>query len=195
MTITLFTTLIGYMFTCSFTPGPGNILALNTTGQFGFKKSKFMLLGICTGYGVVQLLCTLAFYQLSHSLSFVLVLLKYVGSLYMVWLAYQIYRSHPESTISQKEPSFREGFLLQLVNIKIYFYISTLLAVYFIPHLPSLPMILLAGAFAVFVGSLATLIWAFLGHVLQKMYFQYYKRVNFVLAMFLLYCAGNIFLE
>ncbi|ELP58972.1 hypothetical protein F502_12636 [Clostridium pasteurianum DSM 525 = ATCC 6013] len=38
MSISVFGTMLGYMLVCSFTPGPGNILALNTTTQFGWQK-------------------------------------------------------------------------------------------------------------------------------------------------------------
>ena len=50
MTVTTLISLLLYMITCSFTPGPGNILALNTTSQYGWKESKRLILGICLGY-------------------------------------------------------------------------------------------------------------------------------------------------
>ena len=55
-----FTSLLGYMLVCSFTPGPGNILALNTTSTYGWKRSRLLILGICFGYATVQAICTSA---------------------------------------------------------------------------------------------------------------------------------------
>lgn len=41
-------------------------------------------------------------------------------------------------------------------------------------------------------GSAACLTWTFLGIKLQKIYFKYFRPINAVLGMFLLYCAFAI---
>lgn len=48
------------MLICSFTPGPGNILALNTTSTYGWKRSRTLILGICLGYAIVQTIGSIA---------------------------------------------------------------------------------------------------------------------------------------
>lgn len=65
MKITEIISLVVCMLVCSFTPGPGNILALNTTGTFGWKRSRPLILGICLGYAMVQTICSVALYQLN----------------------------------------------------------------------------------------------------------------------------------
>ena len=112
MSISMLGTLSCYMVISSFTPGPGNILAMNTTTRFGWKKGKRLILGICCGYFLVQMICTLALYSLNMVLSPVLSILKYIGVAYMVWLAIYIAVSHPETSHSNKAPSFSTGFLL-----------------------------------------------------------------------------------
>lgn len=184
--------LLGYMLVCSFTPGPGNILALNTTSTYGWKNSRRLLLGICAGYAVVQALCTLALCGLNQVFCSALELLRYVGGLYMVWLAVHIVRSRPQNAAAEGKPTFREGFLLQLVNVKIYFYISSLLTVYFIPNLSSWAALAGAGAFAVSIGCLACLAWAFLGSGMQALYHRHFSCINILLGLFLLYCAGSM---
>lgn len=185
-------TLIGYMLVCSFTPGPGNILALNTTSRYGWKKSLPLVLGICAGYALVQLLCTIALYELQSVFSAILEILKYVGGIYMIWLAIHMMRSKAEAPCDDKQPTFREGMLLQLVNVKIYFYIMTLLSVYFIPHLHTASGLILAGVVAVGIGSTASVIWAVLGAGLQELYQKYYRCINLVLGFFLIYCAWTM---
>lgn len=185
-------TLIGYMLVCSFTPGPGNILALNTTSRYGWKKSLPLVLGICAGYALVQLLCTIALYELQSIFSAILEILKYVGGIYMIWLALHMMRSKPETQCDDKQPTFREGMLLQLVNAKIYFYIMTLLSVYFIPHLHTASRLILAGVVAVGIGSTASVIWAVLGAGLQELYQKHYRFINIVLGFFLIYCAWTM---
>ena len=192
MTAAAFTSLLGYMLVCSFTPGPGNILALNTTSTYGWKQSCPLLLGICLGYALVQTICSVALYCLSQIFASVLNLLRVVGGIYMVWLAVHIFRSEPGNNGIQKDPTLLDGLLLQLVNVKIYFYISSLLSVYFIPNCDTILELALAGAFAVSIGSIACLTWAFLGVKLQRIYLRYFKPVNAVLGLFLLYCAWTI---
>jgi cysteine/O-acetylserine efflux protein len=192
MSISVFGTMLGYMLVCSFTPGPGNILALNTTTQFGWQKGKRLIFGICAGYASVQFVCTLAVYGLNAFLTPVLAVLKYIGSIYMLWLAVQIYRSKPLKDKNAGQASFREGFSLQFVNVKIYFYIMTLLMGYLVPYISTLPGLLLAGIGVVSVGSAACLTWAFLGIKLQHIYEKHYKSINSILSLFLLYCAWDI---
>lgn len=184
-------TLLGYMLVNSFTPGPGNILALNTISNLGWKKGKKLIWGICCGYACVQCLCTFAIYGLNTFLTPALSILKYIGGAYMIWLAIHIIRSKPESN-GTGEASFRTGFMLQLVNIKIYFYITTLLTVYLVPYFRQLPKLLFAGVGVIVIGSIASLTWAFLGIKMKIAYEKYYKSINFALGLFLLYCTFNI---
>lgn len=192
MSVSVFWTMLGYMIVCSFTPGPGNILALNTTTQFGWQKGKRLIFGICAGYACVQILCTLAVYGLNAFLTSVLVVLKYIGGIYMVWLAVHIFCSKPLKDNKDGQSSFREGFYLQFVNVKIYFYIITLLMVYLAPNISTLPGLLLAGAGVASVGGAACITWAFLGIKLQHIYEKHYKPINIILSLFLLYCAFDI---
>lgn len=192
MTTATLSTLIGYMLVCSFTPGPGNILALNATVCYGWQRSRRMIFGICAGYAAVQALCTVALYALGQTFELLLVVLPYLGGAYMVWLAVQIVRSRPGAEADGKRPSFWRGFLLQLVNVKIYFYILSLLSVYFLPAFPHATGLALAGAVAVSIGSAASVVWAFAGVKLQRVYRRYYRAINGVLGVFLLYCAWSI---
>ena len=192
MTISILGTLSCYMMISSFTPGPGNILAMNTTTRFGWKKGKNLILGICCGYLLVQMICTVILYSLNMVLSPVLSVLKYVGAIYMVWLAIHIAISRQGKDNTNETPSFLTGFLLQLVNVKIYFYISTLLTAYLIPYIKDLPALILAGVGVTIIGSTASLTWAFLGVKLQNIYSRHFRVINIILSLFLLYCAWGI---
>ncbi len=192
MTPSLLGTMLGYMTACSYTPGPGNILAMDTTTKFVWQQSRRLLSGICCGYLFVQFLCTAAIYGLSHILTPVLSAMKYIGFLYMLWLAFHIIRSRPQAAENIRMPTFRTGFLLQLVNVKIYLYIMTLLTVYLIPHIRGLIPLFAAGVCVVLFGSAACLVWAALGVQLQNVYTRHYKAINLIFGLFLLYCAWGI---
>lgn len=184
--------LLGYMLVCSFTPGPGNILALNTTSRYGWQRSRALILGICLGYGVVQAICSVILVQLGQMSAASLGFLKIAGSIYMIWLAIHMIWSKPGSQDVEWTPTFWNGLLLQLVNVKIYFYITTLLTAYFIPACDNVLELTIAGVFAVGIGSSACLTWAFLGTRLQGVYTRFFKQINMVLGLFLIYCAWTI---
>lgn len=192
MPVDIFILMFGYMLVSSFTPGPGNILALNTMMNYGWKKGKQLIMGIGLGYFVVQYICTVAVYFLSIYLKSVTMFIKYAGAIYLVWLAIHIILSKAENQSDNKKANFITGFLLQLVNVKIYFYCITLLSVYIVPYFESALYIILMGLFVILVGCSATLTWAFLGVKLQKFYMSHFKVCNIVLGLFLLYCAYTI---
>ena len=74
----------------AFTPGPGNILALNTVTNYGYKKGKPLFFGIFTGYYVVQILCAIFVYGVNSLLPNVMEVMKYIGAAYILWLAIHI---------------------------------------------------------------------------------------------------------
>lgn len=192
MPINILGAFIGYMLVSSFTPGPGNILALNTMVRYGWKKGKNLILGIGIGYATVQLICTIAVYGLNEHLTPALAVIKYVGAAYLVWLAIHIIRSQPETNSNHKNATFKTGFLMQLINVKIYFYIMTLLTAYIVPYYSTLALMLIAGIFVVIIGCAATMMWSFLGLKMQKIYIAHYISINILMGLFLMYCAFNI---
>lgn len=114
----------GFLFYCiinAFTPGPGNILALNTVTNYGLKKGRPLFSGIFAGYYVVQALCAIFVFGVSSFLPDILKILKYVGAVYIAWLAVHIAVSKPDISSDSGSASFTKSFMLQFVNIKIYY--------------------------------------------------------------------------
>ena len=183
--------LFGYMTICSFTPGPGNILSMTTMTSYGWQRGKILLFGIFTGYFVVQLICALGVYMLGQHLMTALNILKYVGAVYMLWLTVHIIRSKPYdgNAESTTKPSFWTGMLLQLVNVKIFMYGITAITGYIAPYNQSLFALVLTELIIAGYGCIASLAWAYLGLKIQKWYSKYYKPINWILGIFLLYCT------
>lgn len=85
-----------YCVVNAFTPGPGNILALNTVTNYGYKKGKPLFFGIFAGYYVVQILCAIFVYGVNSLLPNVMEVMKYIGAAYILWLAIHIAFSTPK---------------------------------------------------------------------------------------------------
>ena len=192
MPANMLVTMMVFMITGSFSPGPANILALNTMTQHGWKKGKIVLAGMYVGFFAVQYTCTFAIFGLSTYIHSALNILKYVGAAYMVYLGIKMIRSDPDNDSFDKKPSFGTGLFIQLLNAKSYFYTIALLSTYVVPFYPQLWQLLIFGAFAVGLGIAANMSWALAGIKLQKFYSKYYRPVNIILGIFLFYCAFNI---
>ncbi len=178
-----------YCLINAFTPGPGNILALNTVTNYGCKKGKPLFFGIFAGYYVVQVLCAVFVYGVSTFLPDVKDVLKYVGAAYILWLAVHIAASKPEQDEKSKSASFVKGFMLQFVNVKIYMFGITALTGFIVSYSTSFVVLLFFELIIATIGTIATCTWIGLGVVIQKFYLRHYRVVNIILALTLLECV------
>ncbi len=176
----------------AFTPGPGNILALNTVTNYGWKKGKPLFLGIFAGYYVVQLICAVFVYGVSTFLPGVLGVMKYVGAAYILWLAVHIAFSRPDRDNGEKSASFWKGFMLQFVNVKIYLFGITALTGYVTDYSTSLWVLVFFELVIATIGTIATSAWIGAGVAIQKVYLQHYRPINIILALTLLECVYSI---
>ena len=176
----------------AFTPGPGNILALNTVTNYGWKKGRPLFFGIFTGYYVVQLICAVFVFGIAAFLPSVLGVMKYIGAAYILWLAIHIALSKPEKDDDSRSASYMKGFLLQFVNVKIYLFGMTALTGYITDYYTSLTALVIAELFIATLGSFATLTWIGMGALIQKFYLKHYRIINILLALTLVECIISI---
>ena len=190
-----FNILISFLIYCvinAFTPGPGNILALNTVANYGWKKGRPLFFGIFVGYYSVQIICALIVYGVSTFLPSVLGIMKYIGAAYILWLAIHIAISKPEIGRSDKSASFMKGFMLQFVNIKIYLFGITALTGYITDYSTAFGILLLFELFIATIGSVATLTWIGMGMLIQSFYIKHFRIINIILSLSLLECVYSI---
>ena len=177
-----------YSMINAFTPGPGNILALNTVTNYGWKKGKPLFFGIFTGYYVVQILCAVFVFGVSTFLPMVLGVMKYIGAAYILWLAFHIAVSRPEENCVEKSASFTKGFFLQFVNVKIYLFGITALTGYITDFSTSFGVLFLFELVIATLGTIATTTWIGVGLLIQRVYQKYYRPINIILSFILLEC-------
>ncbi len=176
----------------AFTPGPGNILALNTVTNYGYKKGRPLFGGIFAGYYVVQMICAIFVFGVSTFLPDVLGIMKYIGAAYILWLAVHIAMSRPDTDSVEKSASFLKGFLLQFVNVKIYLFGITALTGYITDFSASLWVLILFEFIIATIGTVATLTWVGMGVLIQKVYQRHYRVINVILALTLLECVYSM---
>ena len=176
----------------AFTPGPGNILALNTVTNYGYKKGRPLYWGIFAGYYVVQVICAVFVFGVSTFLPDLLGIMKYIGAAYILWLAVHIALSKPTTDTVEKSASFLKGFLLQFVNVKIYLFGITALTGYVTEYSAALWVLLLFEMIIATIGTIATLTWIGMGVLIQRAYQKYYRLINIILALTLSECVYSM---
>ncbi len=173
----------------AFTPGPGNILALNTVTNYGYKKGRPLFWGIFAGYYVVQIICAVFVFGVSTFLPDMLGTMKYIGADDILWLAVHIALSKRTTRDTEKTASFIKGFLLQFVNVKIYLFGITALTGYITAYSVSFWVLFLFEIIIATIGTIATLTWVGMGVLIQKTYQKHYRVINIILALLLLECV------
>ena len=171
-----------YCVVNAFTPGPGNILALNTVTNYGYKKGKPLFFGIFAGYYVVQIICAIFVYGVNSLLPNVMGVMKYIGAAYIL----------KTSENTEQSASFLKGFMLQFVNVKIYMFGVTALTGYVVGYMSSFPALLFFELVIATIGTIATCTWVGLGVLIQKFYLQHFRVINIILALTLLECIWGM---
>ena len=180
-----------YVCAVTFMPGPNNILMLSAAGQRGLKKCIPLLLGIWSGLITVMIIagafCTL----LSRVVPSAAPYLKYAGAAYILYLAFLTLRRKPlfENEGENTALKFRDGFLLQFLNVKVILLGLAAFPGYFLPYGSGIGNILLFAVTMTFCCGAGNLIWAFFGSILNPFYDRFYRVINILMSALLIYCA------
>ena len=181
-----------YAIVNAFTPGPGNILALNTVTNYGWKNGKRLFFVIFAGYYAVQIICAIFVYGVGTFLPNALHVMKYIGAAYILWLAIHIAVSKPEPAADTGSASFMKGFLLQFVNVKIYMFGITALTGFIAPYSTALMVLIGFELLIATIGTIATMTWIGVGILIQKVYLNHYRIINIILALTLGECIWSM---
>ncbi len=118
----------------SLTPGPNGLLALTHGALYGVKKTAFTIAGGALGFTAVIALSLFGIGALLAASAELLIVLKWIGGAYLVWLGIQVWRSPAIGSIATssrpvvtRTAVFRQGFLAAVSNPKgILFFVAFL---------------------------------------------------------------------
>jgi homoserine/homoserine lactone efflux protein len=118
----------------SLTPGPNGLLALTHGALHGTKKTLATIAGGSLGFGLIIGLSMFGIGALLATWAGLLVIMKWLGGAYLVWLGIQLIRSEPIDISRSKNAGngrfrtlFRQGFISAVSNPKgILFFVAFL---------------------------------------------------------------------
>ena len=183
-----------YALVTAITPGPNNIMSMSNGNRKGFKKAFPFNLGILVGFSIVMLLCTAFCSLLSAWIPKIKLPMLIIGAIYMLYLAWETFRSNGVIEEDHSKSGFISGLLLQFINPKIYIYCIVSMEAYILPYYQGrlLPLTGFALLLA-FIGFCCTLLWSLFGSLFKRLFSQHAKLVNSIMALLLVYCAVSLF--
>ena len=111
--------LIIFGFVTAFTPGPNNITASYSGFNFGFRKTLPLILAVIFGWTSLLILMNTGLILIFRQYPFIQEIIRILGSVFLVYLAYLISFSKPSKEAPIKNPiSFSKAFILQFINPK-----------------------------------------------------------------------------
>ena len=108
-----------FWIVAAYTPGPNNVIASYSGFNFGIKKTLPHIFGVAFGFTFLIFLLTIGLVNVFKIFPIIQVSLKYLGSIFLVYLAYKIYFSKLDSEKKNENPvKFIETFIFQFLNPK-----------------------------------------------------------------------------
>ncbi|WP_375724045.1 LysE family translocator [Arcobacter sp. KX21116] len=181
-----------FLLYCSLmiiTPGPTNIMILTTVHNYGVKKAFEFSIGALFAFFVLLSISVIFNSILMNYLPNIIVILQIIGAIYMLYLAYQIFKINNTSKKENQFSSFKTGFLMQFVNPKPVLFTLTVFPSFILPYYTSFWHLTLFVLLITIIACVAFLSWILFGKVLKSFLDKYNKLVNNIMAIFLIICA------
>ena len=185
------------MFVTSCSPGPNNIVASYSGFNFGVLKTIPHMCGVIFWFTTLVTIMNFGLVNVFQKYPIIQEILKYTGTLFLIYLAYKISFSKTSSDNSSKNPvKFIETFFFQFLNPKAVIVAIITVTTYVESGKNytnySLWVIGIAFIFACF----SIMFWTLLGKFLRKFATnqKFIKRFNYVMSFLLISCIATFYL-
>jgi threonine/homoserine/homoserine lactone efflux protein len=160
--------LVGFSFISAVTPGPNNILLCASGAQFGFRRTIPHVIGIALGVGVMALAVAGSLGVLITLLPKIGLFMKVAGSVYLLYLAYQIALARALERRDVSRPlSLRQAAAFQSINPKAWIFVIGAITTFRPTDLPIVPGSILMALTLMIVVIPCAALWAGAGGILS----------------------------
>ena len=185
--MTLFFSLVSFIFVMSITPGPNNIMLWASGANYGFRATIPHMLGIWLGFASLLLCCGLGLGAIFTAFPVFQLVLKVIGSVYLTYLAYRIAKASFEADVEKRKPfSFWEAAGFQYANPKAWVFTITVMSSYRFVELTVLENIALIVISSMIVNAPCLSAWTLFGTAIGRFLQDNRIRITFNLTMSLL---------
>ncbi len=181
-----------------FTPGPNNLMLLNSGLMFGIRRSLAHWFGVVIGFSIMVFICVLGAGATVTNHVWVQTALKFAGSGYMLYLAYKMIRNSQALECKQeaRPMTFIQAALFQWLNPKAWMMLIGAIGIFMTGKNYVTEAFSLTSVFFI-MTILGGAIWLWFGVSLQRFLTQdKHKNVfNYVMAALLVMSVALIFVE
>ena len=185
-----------FWFVAAFTPGPNNVVASYSGFNFGITKTIPLILGVTLGFTSLIFFLTIGLINVFKIFPILQNILKYLGTLFLLYLAYKISFSKSSKEEEKKNPvTFFDTYFFQFLNPKGVLFGIIIVSTYlelgenYLSY--AIQIVLLAFIFS----STSITLWTFIGKFLRKFatndkfinYFNYAMSLHLLLSIVTIY--------
>ena len=186
-----------FMLVTSSSPGPNNIVASYSAFNFGLIKTVPHMFGVIFGFTTVVITMNFGFINIFKSFPILQEILKYTGSIFLIYLAYKIAFSKVESNTSSNNPvKFIETFFFQFLNPKGVIVAIIMVSTYVEHGENFINYSAWVIGVAFFFACFSIMFWTLIGKFLRKFATneKFIKRFNYIMSFLLVSCIATFYL-
>lgn len=194
MTISLLP-IISYVLISSFTPGPSNISSASLAVLHGYKNTLKYQTGLAAGVFLLMFLSGLLSTTIVKTFPSFEPIMRYAGAAYILYLAFGILKASYTFTKQESKPlGFLHGFMLQILNPKLFVYAFTLFSAFLATTTKNMAFLILVVVVLAAVSFCATSTWALFGTAIKAYLHnpRLSKIINIILSLSLVYTAVSL---
>lgn len=187
---------LSFVAVSCYTPGPNIIYAMNTARLFGFRRTISLICGMTAGLFTVMVLNALGNIFVAAIMPQILPLLRIIGSIYLLWLAWKIafpkISTNSRESSQEKVPGIMDGFTLQFMNPKVILFGFTAMSAFIAPWTNSKAAFFLCGLFLTINCAIAFILWALFGDVQGRCLSKNGRLISIIMGIMLVWCAFSV---
>lgn len=185
-----------YTAVMAFTPGPNNLVALDTARRVGLRHTGPLLKGLALGFLVIDAAVILTVMVLGGWIHGAEPWLKSLGAVYLLYLAATMLRpaTHHGTGTPADGSLFSRGLLVNLTNVKVMLFFLVGVTGYLIPGTGSLSAAAVGSFVMPLTCCVSNLVWAQAGSLLSAWLARHRRGADLTIALLLAGCAGTLWL-
>jgi len=169
-TITMLFSIATFTLSTVLSPGPNNIMLLSSGLTFGYKRTISHMLGIIFGFPFMVVLVGLGLGAIFELYPIVFIVLKYIGMIYLFWMAYKIATNTSSFDLNNNSNpfTFLQSAIFQWLNPKAWVMAVTSISVFVTSNENTTMQVFIIAFIYMLSGIISTNSWTLGGVVLKK---------------------------